>query len=154
MRPDPVEPARASLRRSLAIYSALTIVDLLVFYWVAANSDPGAAYVTLSFVGVVGLLLGYQLLQHARDLSARLAESDGYVDRKWSRADLLVAMESYYVRVDHRVFRLKPEDYISVDEGMFVKVVHFPNTLNVVSIHEMARPVPPPPEDQRSHGPC
>ena len=40
--------------------------------------------------------------------------------------------------VGRTVFRVAPEDHIMVDEGMVVKVVHFPRTLNVVSVHEVA----------------
>jgi hypothetical protein len=92
--------------------------------------------VTLSIVALVGLLLAYQTVQHLRDLSAPLAESEGAIVRKWTRADMIIAMQSYYITVDRVVFRVKPEDYIHLSEAMYVKVVHFPNTLTVVSVHE------------------
>jgi xanthosine utilization system XapX-like protein len=122
------------------IYAVLLIADLLVVSYIIAGAASGGAYVTLSVVGVVGLLLAYQIVQHVRDLNAPLAESVGVVQRKWSRADLIIAMQSFYVTVEGTVFRLKPEDHLMLDVGMYVKVVHFPHTLNVVSIHEMARP--------------
>jgi hypothetical protein len=128
------------------IYAVLLIADLLVISYIIAGATSGGAFITLSVVGVVGLLLAYQVVQHLRDLHAPLAESDGVVQRKWSRADLIIAMQSYYVTVDGTVFRLKPEDHLMVDAGMYVKVVHFPHTLNVVSIHEMARPLDDVPE--------
>jgi hypothetical protein len=137
---DPESSARNSLRRSGVIYAILLIADLLVISYIVAGATSGGAFVTLSVVGVVGLLLAYQVVQHIRDLNAPLAESDGVVQRKWSRADLIIAMQSFYVTVEGTVFRLKPEDHLMVDVGMYVKVVHFPHTLNVVSIHEMARP--------------
>ncbi len=130
----------------MIIYGVLFVVDALVVYYIIASGARGFAFVTLSIVGVVGSLLAYQTLQHYRDLAAPLAESTGVVVRKWSRADLIIAMHSYYLTVDRTVFRVKPEDFIKVDQGMYVKIVHFPYTLNVVSIHEMKRPadVPPP----------
>ncbi len=137
---DPEPAARASLFRSMLIYTALLIPDLAVVYYIATTSEQGAAFVTLSFFGVVGVLLAYQVWQHYRDLRSPLAESEGVVQRKWSRADLIIAWHSYYVAVERMIFRLQPEDYIHLDEGMYVKVVHFPNTLNVVSIHEIRRP--------------
>ena len=73
------------------------------------------------------------------------AESEGLVVRKWKRADLIIAWDSYYLTVDRTVFRVKPEDWIQVREDAYVKVVHFPNTLNVVSIHELRPPAAPPP---------
>jgi hypothetical protein len=38
------------------------------------------------------------------------------------------------------VFRIKPEYYLDVREDSYVKVVHFPHTLNVVSVHELRPP--------------
>ena len=136
--PQGPEPAaRASLRRSTFIYSLLLAVDVVVLSFIAASGASGGAYVTLAIIGLVGLLLGYHVLQHVRDLGAPLAESEGLVTRKWTRADLIVAMQSYYVMVERVVYRVRPEDFIHLEEGMFVKIVHFPHSLNVVSVHEV-----------------
>jgi len=136
---DPESAARASLRRSLVFYVALLLTDALVVYYIASSGTTGGAYVTLSVVGLVGLLLAYQVLLHVRDLGAALAEAEGVILRKWSRADLIVAMQSYYITVGRTVYRVKPEDYIHLNEQMYVKVVHFPNTLTVVTVHEAPR---------------
>jgi len=141
--PDPEAIARASLRRSMLIYLLLLAVDLLVVVSLALGSGSGGAYVTLSIVGLVGLLLAYYVVQHVQDLGAPLAESEGVVHRLWTRADLIIAWQSYYVLVGRTVFRVKPEDYIHLKLDMYVKVVHFPRTLNVVSVHEAPRGVPP-----------
>jgi hypothetical protein len=137
---DPASEARASVFRSLLIYGAFLAADLLVIGWVLSRGIQGPAYVTTSIVAVVGLMLLYQVVQHARDLRAALAESEGMVTRKWKNADLIIAWDSYYIRVDRYVFRIKPEQYIEVRENSYVKVVHFPHTLNVVSIHELRAP--------------
>ena len=136
--PQGPEPAaRASLRRSTFIYSLLLAVDVVVLSFIVASGASGGAYVTLAIIGLVGLLLGYHVLQHVRDLGAPLAESEGLVTRKWTRADLIVALQSYYVLVERVVYRVRPEDFIHLEEGMFVKIVHFPHSLNVVSVHEV-----------------
>ena len=75
-----------------------------------------------------------------------LTESEGPVVRKWTRADMLIAWHSYYVAVGRTVFRVAPEDYVMVDEEMYVKIVHFPRTLHVVSVREV-RGAPRPPGD-------
>lgn len=142
---DPEAAARKSLTRSLITYGALLAADLLVLYYIASRGSGGASYVTFSVVGVVGLLLLYQVIQHVRDLDVPLAETDGVVLRKWSRADLIIAWNSYYMAVDRTVFRITPLQFAELREEKFVKVVHFPNTLNVVSIHEIAPPPPEPP---------
>lgn len=132
---DPEAAARAGLRRSLLIYTLLFATAAAVVVYIAQSDAQGAGYVTLSIVGVVALLLAYQVIQHLRDLRAPLAESVGVIQRKWSRADLVIAWNSYYIAVNRTVFRIGPLDYAEVEEDMYVKVVHFPNTNNVVSVH-------------------
>jgi len=134
------EPAaRSSLLRGTFFYLLLTVADAVVCYYIFTNRQSGAAFITLSLVGAVGILLAYQTLQHARDIGAPLAETEGAIARKWQRADLIIAWQSYYVAVNRVVFRINPEDYVMVDEGMYVKVVHFAHTLGVVSVHEAPR---------------
>lgn len=135
--PDPEQTARAALRRSLLLYSLFLGVAVIVVASIVASGPGGAGYVTLSVVGLVGLLLAYHVWEHILDLRSPLAESEGFVDRKWKRADLIIAWDSFYIAVERRIFRLDPADFIKIDEGMYVKVVHFPRTLNVVSVHEV-----------------
>ena len=137
---DPESAARAGLRRSLVIYVLLFGTAVSVVYYIAQNAAAGAAYVTLSVVGIVALLLGYQVVQHYRDLRAPLTESEGVVLRKWSRADLVIAWNSYYITVNRTVFRIDVLDFTEVREEMYVKIVHFPHTNNVVSVHPQPSP--------------
>jgi hypothetical protein len=134
---EPESAARASLVRSLLIYAALLAVDGAVVWFIISSGVQGAGYVTLSIFVVVGMMLAYQVVEHVLDLRAPLAESEGIVQKKWKRADLVIAWDSFYIKVDRSVFRLRAEDWVNIDEAMFVKVVHFPHTLNVVSVHEM-----------------
>jgi hypothetical protein len=107
----------------------------------------------------LALLVAYQVIQHYRDLREPLAESEGVVTRVWSRADLIIAFHSYYVTVGRKVYRLRPEDYVPLEDRwrqleradppleLYVKVAHFRHTLNAVSVHEIRRPAtdePPP----------
>ncbi|MEX2245771.1 MAG: hypothetical protein WEC75_03710 [Dehalococcoidia bacterium] len=143
---DPEAAARAALRRSLVIYTVLFLAAALVVYYIATNRESNFAFVSLSIVGVVALLLGYYVWQHFRDLSAALVESEGVIVRKWTRADLIVAMQGYYIAVNRTVYRVRPEEYLHLREEMYVKIVHFPHTLNIVSVHEVRDPrlAPPP----------
>ena len=134
---DPESLARAALRRGTVVYSALFLLDAAVIWLIASSGPGGPAIITLTIVGIVGLLLGYTALQHIRDLGGQLAESEGLVTRKWSRADFVIVMQSYYIMVERVVYKLQPEDYIHLEEGMYVKIVHFPHSLNVVSVHEV-----------------
>ncbi len=143
---DRVAAARASLRNTALAYFLFLVVAIVVAVYIVLSAVSGAAYVTLSFVVIVGLLLAYQVAQHIRDFGARLAESDGIAQRKFRRADLIIFMDSYYLTVGGTVFRLRPEDWIHIEEGDMVKVVHFPHTLTVVSVHSptYSGTLPPP----------
>ncbi len=130
----------------MLIYAVILAGDVYLLYFIATNGPHGVGYVTLAVAAVVGLLLAHQVWMQFRDLRAPLTESEGVVQKKWSRAELLIVWHSYYVAVDRRMFRLEPEDHVMVDEEMYVKIVHFPRTLNVVSIEEV-RAAPRPPDE-------
>lgn len=134
--PDLESAARASLRRSAVLYTLLLLGTLAGAAWIVAHAAGGGAYVTLAFAVGLALLLAYFVVQHLRDMGAAPAAREGTVTRKWSRADLIVAMQSYYITVDRTVFRVRPEDYIHLEEKMRVRVVHFPHTLHVVSVEQ------------------
>lgn len=136
--PDDEPAARASLRRSAALYTLLLLGTLAGVWWILTHAAGGGAFVTLAFAGGLALLLGYFVLQHLRDLGAAPVEREGTVTRKWSRADLIIAMQSYYITVDRTVFRIPPEDYIHLEQGMRVRVAHFPHTLHVISVGQAA----------------
>jgi hypothetical protein len=142
---DPESAARAGLLRSMAIYTAFLIPAVAVAYYIASAGPHGVGYLTLTIAGVLSLMLAYQVVQHYRDLRAPLVETVGTIQRKWTRADLIIAWQSFYFVIDRTVFRVRPEDYLNPDfnEGAMVKVVHFPHTLNVVSVHALK----PPPSD-------
>lgn len=143
--PDPESSARASLRRGLAFYTFLLVLDLLLVYYLLDAGVAGVGYLTLVVVAIVGALLGYQVVNHVRDFNAPLVETEGVVARKWSRADLIIAWHSYYLTIGRAVFKVSPQDYVMIDEQMLVKVAHFPRTLNVASVHEVRVPGREPP---------
>jgi hypothetical protein len=142
--PDPKPAARTALLRGLVVYSALLVADALVVAYAVTAGVRGVGYVTVSLVALVGLLLAHQVWQHARDLGSPLAETEGVVQRKWHRADLVIVWQSYYIQIDRTIFKVQPLDYHTVREGTYLKVVHFPRTLNVVSVHEIPAGMPPP----------
>lgn len=135
---DEAAAARASLLRGTAWYGALLLGSLGGAVWIGSHAASGAALVPLVFAAAMALLLGYYVVQHLRDLGAEPVEREGVVTRRWSRADLLIAMQSYYISVDRTVFRVRPEDYIHMDEGVRVRIVHFPHTLHVITLERVA----------------
>lgn len=133
MRDAETAAARASLVRSTVIYGVLLAATLAGIAWVIANAASGAAYITVALAGAIALLLGYYVLQHLRDLRAPAVEHEGAIMKKWSRADLIIAWQSYYIIVDRKVFQIQPEQFIHLEAGQRVRVVHFPHTLRVIT---------------------
>ena len=135
--PERESAARKSLWRGLAAYTVLLTGDLALLYVFASAGVEGFGYVSFVVIALIGLLLAYQLWTHLRDIGAPAMESEGQILRKWSRADLIIAWQAYYISIGRRVFRIEPEDYIMLDEGMHARVVHFPRTLNVISVEQV-----------------
>lgn len=141
---EPESTARSGLFRSMVIYAVLLAADGLVVAYAVSEGVRGIGYVTVSLVGLVGLLLAYQVWQHARDLGSPLTETEGVLLRKWQRADLVIAWQSFYIQIERAIFKVQPLDYHLLEPEMYVKVVHFPRTLNVVSVHQIGGGAPPP----------
>ena len=98
----------------------------------------GGRIVVLIIVGCIALLFGYQVVQSLRDLFSNVTETTGVVERRWSRNEFFL-FRSSYIFVDRDIFRLEPEQYIFVDVGDTVRVVHYPHTSTVASIEVLAR---------------
>lgn len=136
--------ARSDLRRGLLVYAAMLVGAVVVLVYAFSSGISGIGYVTVPFVGLVAVLLVYQVYQHARDLTSPLVESEGTILRMWQRADLVIIWQSYYIQVGRTIFKIAPLNYHLLEVGKSVRVVHFPRTLDVVSV-DLAR-VPGPVE--------
>ena len=141
--PDPEGAARSALVRGLLIYLGILALDVLLLWYIVSAGVQGGGYLTLVLFGGIAMLLVYQVIEHVLDLRSPLAETEGVVQRKWKRADLIIVLDSFYITVDRAVFRVRPEEWVHLEEAMYVKVVHFPHTMNVVSVHELRPPVDP-----------
>ena len=89
-------------------------------------------------VGFVALLLGFQVVQSIRDLFARTVETIGVVVRRWSRNEFML-FRNGYIFVENHVFRLEPEEYIDINLGDTVRVVHYPHTSTVESVEVVSK---------------
>jgi hypothetical protein len=132
--------ARSSLRRSTIIYCLILAADALIVAYIVSIDVTGAIWIWLALAGGVGLLLAQYAWQHIADLKAPLVETEGEITRKWKHAELLIAWQSYYIKVGRRIFRLSPIDYELHRAEMWVRVVHFPRTLTVVSVQQIQAP--------------
>jgi hypothetical protein len=134
--------ARASVLRSVLLFSPFLAIVVAAFAFIARDvareGASGGSIVGLVLVGFIGLLLAYQVVQSVRDLFAELKETVGLVERRWSRSDFFLFRNDYiFVRGD--VFRLYPEQFVEVELGDTVRVVHYPHTSTVQSVEVLER---------------
>ena len=134
--------ARAMVLRSALLFTPFLAIALAAMAFIAldARGDGASAgrVVALVLVGLVSILLAYQVIQSVRDLFARPVELTGVVDRRWSRNDIVI-FRNDYLFLGGTVFRVSPERFIEVDVGDTIRVVHYPPTCTVLSIELVAR---------------
>ncbi len=131
----------AVLRSTLMFTPFLLIVLAILALLVKDTAEQGTSagrIVAMVLVGSVTLLLAYQVVQSLRDLFSRPVETTGLVERRWSRSDFFL-FRSSYVFVGRNVYRLRPEQFIDVDLGDTVRIVHYPHTGAVETIEVLER---------------
>lgn len=133
---QPRRSARVSVIWSAVLYTPFFLAALAGAGFLIrslANDFEGGTVVGLVVVGVIALLSGYQSIQAFRDLFTQPVETRGVVERKWSRADFFV-VRSHYVMVKRNVFRIEPFEFVDVELGDTVSVIHYPHTSTVQSL--------------------
>ena len=80
----------------------------------------------------------YHVVQSVRDLFSRTVETVGRVERRWNRSDFFLFRNSY-IFVGRDVFRLPPKQFVEIDLGDTVRIVHYPHTAAVETIEVVAR---------------
>ncbi|MGB6894647.1 MAG: hypothetical protein WBF37_01700 [Dehalococcoidia bacterium] len=133
---QPRRSARVSVIWSGVLYTPFFLAALAgagVLIRSLADDFEGGTVVGVAIVGVVALLTGYQSIQALRDLFTKPVETRGVVERKWSRSDFFVA-RSHYVMVKRNVFHIEPFEFVEVELGDTVSVIHYPHTSTVESL--------------------
>jgi xanthosine utilization system XapX-like protein len=128
--------ARAAVLRSALLFTPFFALALLGFVFIARDAQQGLSagrVVGLALMGLVVLLLGYQVVQSVRDLFSGLVETAGLVERQWSRNEFFL-FRNTYIFVGKDVYRLSPEQGIQVERGNMVRIVHLPHTSTVETI--------------------
>ena len=129
--------ARSAVLRSALLFAPFLAVSLFVFVFIALDGvDRGMSagrVAGLALVGLVVLLLGYQVVQSLRDLFSKPVETVGLVDRRWSRNEYFL-FQNTYIFVDKNVYRLSPQQGSEVELGHVVRIVHLPHTSTVEMI--------------------
>jgi hypothetical protein len=129
--------ARAAVLCSALLFTPFFALALLGFAFIvrdaAQHGLSAGRVVGLVIVGLVVLLLGYQVVQSVRDFFSGLVETVGLVERQWSRNEFLL-FHNTYIFVGKDVYRLSPEQGLEVERGNMVRIVHLPHTSTVETI--------------------
>ncbi len=94
--------------------------------------------VGLILVGMVAVLLAYQVVQSLRDLFSQPVETIGLVERRWSRHDFFL-FRNDYLFVERNVYRVLPEEFLEAGLGDTVRIMHYPHTSAVESVEVLER---------------
>lgn len=133
--------ARTALVRSILLFSPFLAISLTGFAALLSDALGGrgtGSIVGSVLMGLVALLLGYQVVQSLRDLLTQPVEREGLVERRWSRHEF-VLFRNTYVFVERNVFRLSPEQEIHVDLGDRVRIRYHPHTATVEALEVVLR---------------
>lgn len=134
--------AWATVLRSALLFTPFLVVTLAAWAFIlretADEGTSGGRIVGLVLVGSVALLLTYQVVQSVRDLFSQPKETTGRVERRWSRSDFFLFRNSY-IFVEKNVYRLPPEQFVEVDLGDTVRIVHYPHTGTVETVEVVER---------------
>ena len=128
--------ARGALVRTALVFTPLFVLSLAgvgAVIFELAREGPGGLIITLVLLFLAAFLTGHQAIQSLRDLRSSPRTSNGLIDRRWSRADMLV-LRSYYIYVERSVFKVSPLIYDELEEGDTVSVNHYPHTNTVISV--------------------
>jgi len=157
--PDPeARRAKRGIVRSVAWLTPAFIASTASAVLLLANNATGGAslWVLFALTALFALLFGVPALAAWRDLFADPRDSEGYIDRKWTKSDLFV-FRGHYVKVDKRIFRIRKSVYHDMPGvGDRVYLHHYPHTNALVRwqhIDTPALPDAPPAPDVTPHMP-
>ena len=139
----PTRPAAwGSVLRSALLFTPFFLASLAIFLYVLndtiSNGATTGQVVGLVLSSSVALLLGYQAVQALRDLVASPIETEGLVERRWSRNEFFI-MQNAYIFVDRTVFRIEQQQANDVAPGDTVRVMHYPHTGTVERVEVIER---------------
>ncbi len=128
------EDARSKVVRSAAVWTPIFVVStaLSIAFAVLALDSPGA-WISFAIAALIGVLSGVSALGALRDLYTEPVETQGLVERKWRKSDILV-FRGHYILCRKRVFRVPREDYEEMPEaGGGIIIRHYPHTNALVA---------------------
>ena len=135
------EDAHRKVVRSAAVWTPIFVVStaLSIAFAVLALDSPGA-WISFAIAALIGFLSGVSALGALRDLYAEPIETQGLVERKWRKSDILV-FRGHYILCQKRVFRVPREDYEEMPEaGGGIIIRHYPHTNALVAWSKTPEP--------------
>lgn len=130
---------RRRLLRTVLIYTPGGVIATALFL-VAASSlisgNVGAIFATM-IVGLIAFAVDYEALSALRDLRAEPTVTEGAIARKWSKGRIAFFGRVHYVLIGRAVFEVGPVAAAELRDGDQLRIVHWPNTHGVISVHRI-----------------
>ncbi|MDA0364672.1 MAG: hypothetical protein O3B31_08375 [Chloroflexi bacterium] len=131
------EDHRRRLVRTMLLYTPGAVIATTLFLVAGLSlltGNVGAIFATV-IVGLIAFAVDYEALSAARDLRSEPRVTEGHVLRKWSKGRVAFLGRVHYVLIGRSVFEVGPIAASELTAGDQVRIVHWPHTNGVISIH-------------------
>lgn len=128
---------RRRLMRTVLLYMPGAVIATGLFLVAALSllsGNAGAIFATL-IVGLIAFAVDYEAISALRDLRSEPRVTEGPVLRKWSKGRIAFFGRVTYVLIGRSVFEVGPIAAMEVTAGDELRVLHWPHTNGVISIH-------------------
>ncbi len=134
--------ARRGIIRSAVWLTPVFIVSTAAAVFLLSDSIGGSAslWVAFALTALLALLSGVSALGAWRDLFADPQDTEGYIDRKWTKSELFI-FRGHYIMVGKRVFRVRKDAFRDMpDIGDRIYLNHYPHTNALVRWQHLDTP--------------
>ena len=131
---EPGRRARRGVIRGAILYGPafVVITALTIFNLIRGLEGHDGAWILFGLSGLMMVLLGVGALASLRDLFAVPVETQGRMQRKWTKADLFL-LRGHYVMVRRRVYRIGADLYLAMpDVDGWLSITHYPHTNAII----------------------
>lgn len=132
---------RRVLVRTAALYVPCGIFAtvLLVLSLVSLFTGNIGAIFAVVLLGLISFAVDYEGIAALRDLRGHPIDTEGPIQRSWSKGRFAFVGRVHYLLVERRVFEVNGATALELHEGDRVRIDHWPHTNTVIAVHKLPR---------------
>ena len=130
---------RTVLLRKAILYTPSGVVAtglFLLAFFNLVTGNVGAIFAAI-LLGLIAFAVDFEALGSIRDLRGEPVTTEGPVLRSWTKARIAIFGHVHYLLLARRVFEVNAVTALEVSEGDRVRVMHWPHTNTVISVHRL-----------------